>query len=86
MMNTRNEIDEMLQSCDMSSLFADGFDDAIIGVAQDGLTGSFRVCYSVTRCYDVLIADGMTEEEAIEYFEYNTLAANMGPMTPIFII
>ena len=31
MMNTRNEIDEMLQSCDMSSLFADGFDDAIIG-------------------------------------------------------
>ena len=55
-------------------------------MAQDGLTGSFRVCYSVTRCYDVLIADGMTEEEAIEYFEYNTLAANMGPMTPIFII
>jgi len=85
-MDTRNEIDELLRSCDMSSLFADGFDDAIIGVSQDGYTGSFRVCYSVTRCYDALIADGMTEEEAIEYFEYNVLASNMGPMTPIFII
>jgi hypothetical protein len=86
MMDTRDEIDELLQSCDMSSLFADGFDDAIIGVSQDGYTGSFRVCYSVTRCYDALIADGMTEEEAIEYFEYNVLAASMGPTTPIFII
>lgn len=85
-MDTRNEIDELLQSCDMSSLFADGFDDAIIGVSQDGYTGSFRVCYSVTRCYDALIADGMTEEEAIEHFEYNVLAASMGPTTPIFII
>lgn len=86
MMNTRDEIDDMLQSCDASSLFADGFDDAIIGVTQDGFTGSFRVCYSVTRCYDALIAGGMTEDEAIEFFEYNTLSANMGPMTPIFII
>jgi len=55
-------------------------------VSQDGYTGSFRVCYSVTRCYDALMADGMTEEEAMEYFEYNVLAANMGPETPIFII
>jgi hypothetical protein len=86
MMNTREGIDEMLVSCDQSSLFADGFDDAIVGVSQDGYTGSFRVCYSVTRCYDALMADGMTEEEAIEYFEYNVLAANMGPETPIFII
>ena len=52
MMDTREGIDEMLISCDQSSLFADGFD----------------------------------EEEAIDYFEYNVLAANMGPTTPIFII
>ena len=83
---TRENVDEWLKSIDQSSLFADGFDDAIVGVSQDGYTGSFRVCYSVTRCYDALRADGMTEEEAMEYFEYNVLGANMGPTTPIFVI
>jgi len=83
---TRENVDEWLKSIDQSSLFADGFDDAIVGVSQDGYTGSFRVCYSVTRCYDALMADGMTEEEAMEYFEYNVLGANMGPTTPIFVI
>ena len=43
MINTREGIDEMLVSCDQSSLFADGFDDAIVGLSQDGYTGSFRV-------------------------------------------
>jgi hypothetical protein len=32
------------------------------------------------------MADGMTEEEAVEYFEYNVLGANVGPTTPIFVI
>mgnify|MGYP003625003192 FL=1 len=83
---TRENVDEWLKSIDETSLFADGFDSAVIGLSQDGHVGSFRVCYSITRCYEVLIDGGMSEEEAVEYFEYNVLGANMGPTTPIFVI
>jgi len=86
MMNTREGVNNMLESCEQESLFEDGFDSAIIGLSQDGHLGSFRVCYSVSKCYDALMADGMTEEEAVDYFEYNVLGANVGPTTPIFVI
>jgi len=86
MMNTREGVNNMLESCGQESLFEDGFDSAIIGLSQDGHLGSFRVCYSVSKCYDALMADGMTEEEAVDYFEYNVLGANVGPTTPIFVI
>lgn len=29
--------------------------------------------------------DGCTEEEALEYFEYNTLGSYVGLSTPIFV-
>lgn len=44
MMNTREGVNNMLESCEQESLFADGFDSAIIGLSQDGHLGSFRVC------------------------------------------
>lgn len=65
-------------------LIADGFDDAIIGID----TQSLRIVYSVTKCIETLKErDGMGEEEAIEFFEYNTLRGNdyMGEGRPIFM-
>lgn len=64
---------------DEDFLFADGFDNAIIGV--DGV--SRRVIYSVFNCITILMED-MSEEEATEYFEYNTLSAFVGEKTPIW--
>jgi hypothetical protein len=60
-------------------LKADGFDDAIIGIDWDNM----RLIYSVKKCIDIL-AEDMSEEEAIEYFEYNIGSAYVGEKTPIW--
>jgi len=60
-------------------LKADGFDDAIIGIDWNNM----RLVYSVKKCIDIL-AEDMSEEEAIEYFEYNIGSAYVGEKTPIW--
>lgn len=67
---------------DEGLLFADGLDDAIIGICPNSL----RVVYSRTKVIEVFIKDDlMTEEDAIEYAEYNTFDAYVGEYTPIWI-
>ena len=62
-------------------LTADGFDDAVIGID----TWSMRLIYSVSLCIDILKhVDGMSEEEAIEYFDFNVSGAWVGEKTPIW--
>jgi len=62
-------------------LIADGFDDAVIGIATDFTEP--RLIYSVSKCLDILMKD-MPYEEAFEYFTYNTSGAYMGERTPIW--
>ncbi len=67
---------------DKGLLFADGLDDAIIGICPDTL----RVVYSRTKVIEIFIKDDlMTEEDAIEHAEYNTFNAYVGEYTPIWI-
>ena len=62
-------------------LKADGYDDAIIGIDDS----SMRLIYSVRKCIQILIEDeGMTEEDAVEHFHYNTKCAWVGEQTPIW--
>lgn len=63
-------------------LLADGFDEALIGHAA-GMEP--RAVYDYDRCIDVLVEDGMTYEEALEYFEFNTVGAHVGEQTPVFV-
>lgn len=65
---------------DEEFLKADGFDDAIIGV--DEMT--MRLIYSVTKCIDILISEGLTDEEALEFFDFNVGGAYVGEKTPIW--
>ena len=67
----------------MRALKADGFDKAIIGIARRCGQADL-VAYDVGKCIEVLTED-MTEEEAIEYFEFNVVGAWMGEGTPVFI-
>ena len=63
-------------------LFADGLDDAIIGICPDTL----RVVYSRTKVIEIFIKDDfMTEDDAIEYFDYNVIGSWVGEDTPIYI-
>lgn len=63
-------------------LKANGFDDAIIGIEES----TQRLIYSCSKCIDILIAGGMTEEEATEYFNFNVSGAYVGEKTPIWCI
>ena len=60
-------------------LKADGLDDALIGVWSEG-----RLVYSVDKVIEILMKD-MTEQEAIEFYEFNIECAYVGERTPIFI-
>tara|TARA_B100000700_G_C14992028_1_gene831799 strand:+ start:655 stop:939 length:285 start_codon:yes stop_codon:yes gene_type:complete len=65
---------------------ADGFDEAVIGVAY---RFGFQpvIAYDYERCVEILMSgdDGMTYEDAIDYMEYNVLGAYMGDGMPCFI-
>jgi hypothetical protein len=71
---------------DDSILVADGFDDAVIGVATDFTKP--RLIYSVTLCIDILMdvsgAWEMNHDEAMEYFTFNVSGAWVGEQTPIW--
>jgi hypothetical protein len=59
-------------------------DAAIIGVATR--IGLEAVCYDTNKIIRLLIDhDKMTEEEAIEYMEYNMKGAWVGAHTPLFL-
>lgn len=67
-------------------LKADGLDDALIGSAYDVATQQQRLVYSVNKCIGILMTrDGMSDVEAREYLEHNTLCAYVGQDQPIFV-
>lgn len=63
-------------------LKADGFDDAVIGIDPE----SMRLVYDRNKMFDILVNQGMTMEEAVEYLEFNTFCAYVGEKTPIYIL
>ena len=67
------------------TLFANGFDEALIGV---GVQFSREVAiYDYTKCVEVLMKRyEMSEEDALDYMEFNVTGAYMGVGTPVFLI
>ena len=71
---------------DEQVIFYDGFDDAITGLTEMQPSRNQRL---VTYDYDKLVRccrqQGMTEDEAVEYLEFNTIGAWVGELTPIVV-
>lgn len=67
---------------DTELLKADGFDDCITGIDYN----SYRLIYSVKKCIKKLQGQGMTLDEADEYFSFNVAGAHVGEKTPIWCI
>ena len=67
-----------------NALLADGFEDALIGY---GTRFSYDVAvYSTSKCLKILMGrDGMSDEEAMEYFTFNVTGAYVGEHTPVFL-
>ena len=80
-MNIREELAE---AYDEDLLFADGFDDAILGTASGFDSG--RVVYDANKMVSILVQEeGFTEEEAREFLEFNTFGSYVGERTPVYV-
>ena len=65
-------------------LTADGFDEAILGVVER--IGVQAVCYDLDKVISILMErDGMDEDEAWEYYQFNIAGAWVGESTPLFL-
>lgn len=91
----RQRIEEWLsefQLEEVNVLLADGFDAAFIGIGEryheligGGVERIPVAIYSIDKCIEVLMEDGMSYEDADEYLSFNTLNAYVGVQTPIFV-
>ena len=79
----KNDLLEILAEENSEALLADGFEEAFVGICHRFGQPSLAA-YDYNKCIEILMRD-MTEEEAIEYFDYNTLGAWMGEHTPVFL-
>jgi hypothetical protein len=66
-------------------LFCDGHDNAFIGFMWRFGQNEPIAAYSQKKIIENLMADGMTFDEAQEYFEFNIIGAWVGSGTPCFI-
>ena len=67
-------------------LLADGFEEAFMGVSYS-FGSAPKACYDTHKCIDILQKrDGMTLDEAVEYFDYNVTGAYVGDFTPSFMV
>jgi len=89
-MNKANRIRDILEDENPEALLYDDMDDALIGVyrgdlaRQDMREGSIAV-YSYTKFLELYIKEGMTEEEAVECFDFNVAGGYIGEYQPIIV-
>jgi hypothetical protein len=79
------KLDWLLEQ-DEEILTADGFDHALIGTCERAGGQPTIAMYDTDKCLAILRErDGMTEEEAEEYFYFNVVGAWVGDYTPCFV-
>lgn len=62
----------------------DDLDEAIIGVLHRGASNP-TLCYSKDKIIEILMRDDMSEEDAVDYFDFNILQLWAGEGTPYFL-
>lgn len=72
---------------DEKILRMDGFDEACIGWtgSWSGNERPIRLVYDENKIIEILIEQGMDEEEAIEYYDFNIAGAYLGVNTPVIM-
>mgnify|MGYP001825934048 CR=1 FL=1 len=83
---TFDEIDQWLTENEATAILADGLEYALIGFNMDG--DHTVAVYDYAAIIMVMLLDGMSRDEAEEYFDYNIErgAAAQGPYRPLFIL
>jgi hypothetical protein len=67
-----NDIHEYLNCVDEETIRFTGLDEAVVGYDHRGL-----LVYSYEKMLDIFMLD-MTEEEAVEWIDYNVIGTNAG--------
>ena len=80
----RQALDQLADETGENFTVADGLDAAIIGVGKR-CGQPYIVVYDRNLCIAALVDQGMSPEDAEEYFEFNTAGAWMGPETPLYM-
>ena len=77
----QEELKEAIRSVNERAMLVDGHDDALAGYDTQG-----RAIYFIDAIIGRLMQrDGMTQEEAIEFFDFNIAGAYVGEYTPIYM-
>jgi hypothetical protein len=71
---------EKVADMNPEAIFWDGLDEAIIGIGVDN-----RAVYGLNKMILLFQQQGMSEEEAIEWMDFNIISAYVGEYTPIHI-
>ena len=72
-----------LRELNPDALIPIGFDKAYMGHAErEGLAVAVFDC---DKCLELLQQDGMSYEEAQEFFDFNVIGAYLGKHTPLFL-
>ena len=92
MMSTKNErIRDVLADENPEAICYDGMDEALIGIyrgdlARQNMQERSIAVYSYVKFIEVYIKrDGMSEEEAIEFFDYNVAGGYICKYQPLII-
>jgi hypothetical protein len=80
-------IREEIAAIDPEIVLFDGFEEALLGHMQRFTKGGHVTValYDYDACLQVLVSrDGMSFEDAVDFFEFNTVGCYAGPLTPAF--
>ena len=61
---------------------ADGFDDALVGCTYGA---NVVAVYDINKMIEILMAESMNYEDAVEFLDYNVVGAYVGEKTPLYI-
>jgi len=82
-------VSEFIEEYDMDDespvIMADGLEEAFIGLSYRFNDGPVAT-YDREKIIEIYVRDGMSYEEAEEYFGFNVLGAWVGEKTPVFMI
>ncbi len=81
---TREIIEDQLNCMGIGVVLFDGIDTALLGFSESG-SGEWIAVYDEDACVSALEQQGMSHDDAIEYFEFNIRNCFVGPQTQQFI-
>jgi hypothetical protein len=83
-MSKRDDLVDFTGDDELLFMDPERFDVAIVGYIE-GIGRADVVCYSKSKVLEILMEDGMSWEEAGEYYNFNMVGAYMGEKTPVFL-